>query len=155
MWLFRLPSSSSVSCLRFDLHTLLVGVERDLRVYSLADGSVLGQISRAHSAALTSVDVSTEAGLVVSASRDCTLRWFALDSFHCRRHSARRGGHVETVTSVRLLPTAGGRRVASISLDGALKVGRDKSSAPPHPPACICRLAHGLSPSSSPAAACE
>ena len=122
VWLFRLPSSSVVSCLRFDLHTLLVGVEKDVRVYSLASGSMLGQITRAHSAPLTAVEVCSEAALAVSASRDGTLRFFDLDSFHCLRPSVKRGGHVEAVTAIRLLPTSAAHRVASIALDSTLKV---------------------------------
>ena len=72
---FRVPGSA-LSSLRFDLHTLVVAVERDLRVYSLHDGAMLGQISRAHSAAVSACDVASDAGILLSASADCTLRWF-------------------------------------------------------------------------------
>ena len=121
-WVFRTPPSSRVGCVRFDGQSLLVGLERDLRLYSLTDGAMLGQISRAHAAPITSCDVSMEGPVLVSASRDCTLRWFDVDSFACRRVSVKRGGHVDCVTAIRILPSCGARRVASIALDGALKV---------------------------------
>ena len=119
----RVPSGGgSISCARVGMSSAVLGVGRDLRVFSLSSGRQLGVVSRAAGGVVGSVDVCDEAGLLVCGSRDCTLRWFDFDSFACQRVSARRSQHSDSVTTVRFVPGSAGRRVISSGLDGRVKL---------------------------------
>ena len=100
----------------------MLGVGRSLRVFSLSSGRQLGTVSRATGGVISSVDVCDDAGVVVCGSRDCTLRWFDLDSFACQRVSAKRSQHTDSVTTVRFIPGTSGKRVVSSGLDGRVKL---------------------------------
>ena len=119
----RVPvCGSAISCVRVGSSSAVLGVGRDLRVFSLSSGRQLGTVSRAAGGVIGSVDVSDEAGLAVCGSRDCTLRWFDFDSFTCQRVSARRSQHTDSVSTVRFVPGTAGRRVISSGLDGRVKL---------------------------------
>ena len=116
------PCGSAITCVRVGSCSAVLGVGRDLRVFSIASGRQLGTVSRAAGGVIGCVDVCDDVGLLVCGSRDCTLRWFDFDSFACQRVSARRSQHSDSVSAVRLVPGTSGRKVVSSGLDGKVKL---------------------------------
>lgn len=118
--LFRIPPSSAVSCLRCLDDVMIVGCQRDLRIYSLSHSKLLGQISRAHSAMVTCCDLSPQ--LLSSAGRDCSIKWFSWDRFQNIRVSASKHCHLDTITQIRFKPGSAANRLLSTSLDSTIKL---------------------------------
>jgi len=109
---------AAVTCLHFDESRIGVCAGRDVRMYSLQSGKLLEQLCVLKTGLLTSLDFSSR--LLVTGSTDCALRVFDLESMELQRVTARKQGHSDVVTAVRL--SANERALLSVSLDASFKV---------------------------------
>jgi hypothetical protein len=109
---------SAVTCLHFDESRIGVCAGRDVRMYSLRSGQLLEHLCVLKSGLLTSLDFSST--LLVTASTDCALRLFDLETMSLTRVTARKHAHDDVVTAVRL--SGNERALVSASLDASLKV---------------------------------
>jgi hypothetical protein len=87
-------------------------------MYSLRSGQLLEHLCVLKSGLLTSLDFSST--LLVTASTDCALRLFDLETMNLTRVTARKHAHDDVVTAVRL--SGNERALVSASLDASLKV---------------------------------
>lgn len=117
---FRTGVSGGASSILIDdkngklIYTAKMGVG----VVSLESGRSLGSLPKTgHSKDITSVDIDSR--FMVTSSADKTIRMFDWETMACVRVSAKRCGHGDAVTVVKILPSA---QAVTASLDGLVKL---------------------------------
>jgi hypothetical protein len=105
-----------VTCIRFDRTKLAYAADKFIRIFSLSTGRSLGNI-KGNFGDVTCLDFSTH--VMVSGSTDRAIRSYDWDTMELKRATAKRNGHRDTVTCVKLISNSD--QMVSAALDGMIK----------------------------------